>query len=131
MLIKPNKQYQVLCKRADADHFQLYIWELDLKIGNRAWRIVNQEIEVGSIIHGHLVLSIVDCTPISSSVTYQDSNFTVENDQISEEEFINAINSSSFSYAASPFSGQSYRCQICNGVVANDICTDCMFDWDS
>lgn len=132
MLIEPNKQYRVLCKKVSAIQLQQYVWHLDVKADKKAWKIVNQNVEVGSIVHGHLILSISDCTPDSISANYQNSHSVCEEeDLISEEEFTDAINGSSFSYAASPFFGHSYRCQICNGVVANDICTDCMFDWDS
>ncbi|MBN8194199.1 cold shock domain-containing protein [Bacillus sp. NTK074B] len=50
---------------------------------------------------------------------------------ITEDEFLDSVATSGTHYAATPSFSQSYRCDICGGVVANDICTNCMFDWDS
>ncbi|WP_061810469.1 cold shock domain-containing protein [Rossellomorea vietnamensis] len=50
---------------------------------------------------------------------------------ITEDEFLDSVALSGAHFAAVPSFSQSYRCDICGGVVANDICTSCMFDWDS
>jgi cold shock CspA family protein len=50
---------------------------------------------------------------------------------ITENEFLDSVASSGAVYPAAPSFTKSYHCDICGGVVANDICTSCMFDWDS
>ena len=48
-----------------------------------------------------------------------------------ESDFQNRVDLSGLDYAVRPVFSQAYSCDICGGIVANDRCTDCMFDWDA
>lgn len=131
MVIQAFHKYIVLCQKGQ----QLYRWHLDVTPWNNAWKILNEKIEVGSIFKGHFILSIEE---IEGQKSFNEKLAINDEDDlefwehpISEEEFDCAVQESGIGFAVSPSYGQTFRCQICGGVVANDICTECMFDWDS
>ncbi|MGG3006682.1 hypothetical protein [Geobacillus stearothermophilus] len=136
MLIKPFRKYVVLCKGPDQ---KTYRWHLNVKPGYKAWKIVNENVQVGDKFKGYLILSINDITNEfefalnQTEMDYQDDedDFEFWEKPISKDEFDFAVSQFDLEFAVRPFYSQSYRCQICGGVVVNDICTDCMFDWGS
>lgn len=144
MIIKPYRKYVVSCRGRD---MKLYRWHLWIKPEHKAWKIVNQEIKAGELFKEHLILTVEDVTDTPYGETFpslnlwkhsSDAAFTEFDDSpdgddhiITEEEFKYALASSNVYFAGYTSRSQSYRCQICNGVVVNDICTDCCFDWDS
>ena len=124
MLITTFKKYLVHCR--DTDSIE-YHWHLDVLPGKKSWEIAEQKIESGMIFKGFFILSIEEKTSPPSSVT----SFNSSQKFITKNEFDLAVDSSDFTYAVSPSFSQSYRCHICQGVVANGRCSNCMFDWDS
>jgi hypothetical protein len=153
MLIKPFNKYVIVCKGRDQ---QLYRWHLKVEPWYKAWKVVNQEVQVGKKFKGYSILTIDNVTntpygehfndlelwgkskqyndlkPENKTEAKYEEDFDSEfwEQPISEEDFDFAVSTSDLGFAATPSYGQSYRCQICGGIVANDICTDCMFDWD-
>lgn len=150
MIIQPFRKYIVICRGDDG---QSYRWNLVVEPGRRAWNILNEVIIVGHIFKGFMILSIQDVTDPNNVLEddivelfkqycipkfhdSDDDEMDIDDDvpwnkSISLDEFDFAISTSNVGYSAQPTFSQSYRCQICGGVVAGDICTDCMFDWDS
>lgn len=151
MLIKPFRKYVVVCRGEDSD---IYRWHLKVEPWYKAWKVANYSISVGDVFKGYFILYIDDVTykPYGEKFddlklwgkTTSENDFILEDSKkdqknslefwevpISEYEFDFAVETSNIGFAAYPSYSQSFRCQICGGVVANDICTDCMFDWDS
>lgn len=135
MIIRPFHKYTVLCSKGN----KVYRWHLDLNPQNKAWKIVNRTIEVGDNIKGYEVLHVEEKT-FEHSINpkdlpwYGDSsedNLNFWKSPITKDEFNLSVDMSGIGFAIRPHHGESYRCQLCGGVVANNICTDCMFDWDS
>ncbi|MBB6177312.1 hypothetical protein HNQ82_002145 [Anoxybacillus tengchongensis] len=120
MLIQPFKKYVVLCKGPDQ---KIYRWYLDVQPNHKAWKIVNEDIKVGEKFKGYFILSIDDITNDMSN-----SN-QVQHKKDPFKEFKKPVSIEQFDFDSIP--SYSYTCQICGGVVRNDICTTCMFDWDS
>lgn len=143
MIIHPFRKYVVSCLGSDK---KTYRWHLWMEPYFKAWNVVDQEIKVGEVFKGHLILSVEDVTdkPYGAMFSCMDlwkrseksTNRKFEDDlawpdDVDEDEFERALASTDLCFAVDPSYSQSYRCQICGGVVANDICTQCCFDWDS
>lgn len=127
MIIQPFKQYIVICKGVNN---QQYRWYLNISPSMNAWKIVNEDIRIGETFKKHLILHIEEVHK-NNILFDQEDEFEFWDKPIAESEFKNAIRQSNLGFAVDPIYDQSYRCQICGGIVANDICTECMFDWDS
>lgn len=127
MVIEPYKNYVIYCK--DSNKIE-YRWNLNVKPGSNSWKIVNQSVEAGIFFKDYFILSITEFFTDQFSVSTQDE-FPISTKCISRNEFDYAIDTSNFEYAVRPSYSQSYRCQICDGIVANSRCANCMFDWDS
>lgn len=123
MLITPFKKYLVHCR--DTDQIE-YHWHLDVLPGKKAWKLAEQKIETGMMFKGFFILSIEEKVAPQSHLT----SFNSSQKSITKNEFDVAIDMSDFIHAVKPSFSQSYRCHICQGVVANDRCSSCMFDWD-
>lgn len=135
MIIKPFHKYIVLCSKGN----KTYRWYLNLEPQYKAWKIVNKHIQLGDNIKGYKIISMEE-QPLGINVKLEElpweSDFSKEslnfwNKPIHKDEFDFYVNTSGIDFAVSPSYSQSYRCQICGGVVANNVCTECMFDWDS
>src|SRR4051794_19956040 len=57
MIIKPFRKYVVLCKGFDQ---KIYRWHLKVEPWYKAWKVVNQDVQVRDIFKGYLILSIED-----------------------------------------------------------------------
>lgn len=123
MLITPFKKYLVHCR--DTDQIE-YHWHLDVLPGKKSWKLAEQEIGAGMNFKGFFILSIEEKMSSPSSVT----SFYSNQKSITKNEFDIAVDLSDFTHAVRPSFSQSYRCHICQGVVANGRCSSCMFDWD-
>jgi hypothetical protein len=117
MLIKSNRKYEIICKdNSDLIHQ----WNLTIIPSKRAWKLNNQEIKPGDELNGYSILSVK-----KKVCQYNDHS------SILKEDFIHSVNTSGIRFAVDPTYQAAYCCQLCGGIVANDICTECMFDWDS
>lgn len=123
MLLMPYKEYVVHCR--DIDQIE-YRWHLDMHPGKKSWQVVNKIIEPGLIFKDHLILSVEELVAPQSSSTFYNST----KKSISKSEFNFASDTLDFIHASSPLYESAYRCHICDGVVANNRCSSCMFDWD-
>lgn len=122
MLIQSYQKYEVLCKNVASG--VLYRWHLNVIPGNKAWKVVYMDLRSKTLIKGYSIIYIKDL---------EDNNFTVSKREartFNKTDFHNKVDRSDLGYAARPLFSQAYKCDICGGVVANNICTDCMFDWD-
>ena len=128
MFIKANGKYRIIAKGPDT---LIYEWNLTIIPSKRAWKIVSKDLKKGDMLNGYLILFIEDVSPKYSFKFYRDEEDYNWKRDITEEEFQYAVASSNLGFTVYPSLSQSYRCDICGGIVANDICTDCMFDWDS
>ncbi|OXS74183.1 hypothetical protein [Domibacillus enclensis] len=124
MLIRPYHRYTVLVE--DSNHIQ-YVWHLNVLPHKKAWRVANLEMNWATVFKGYLILDIEELDGAEVGIDEE----TDEDLHISMDDFHMAVGMSGIGYAVDPLYSTSYRCQICGGIVANDICTDCMFDWDS
>lgn len=125
MLIEAFKKYTVICKGTNQ---KTYRWHLRVEPGYKAWKIVNHDITPKEIFNGYFIISIDVTTDKTSKSECIKVPF---NKPISTNAFHTSVAQSGLGFAATPSISQSYRCQMCGGIVANDICTDCMFDWDN
>ena len=133
MKIQAHKRYHLLCRKINDIQNITYLWDLVIEPYHKAWRILGEDIYVNQIFKEHHILSIeeVDCKPIQ-----QKNHLPYEDDYewtrpIDRDEFNFSVLQSNIGFAVAPVYDASYRCQFCGGVVANDICTACMFDWDN
>lgn len=126
MKIKAFRTYTVICKGTDQ---KTYRWHLKVEPGYIAWKAVNQHIIPKKTFKGYLIISIDDVTTASPTTHLTDPPGFKK--AISEKEFNFTLSQSEIDFSVRPSYSQSFRCQMCGGVVTNDICTDCMFDWDS
>jgi hypothetical protein len=125
MLIKANGKYVIISQ--DSNNL-IHQWNLTIVPGKRAWKLVNKDIKVGDVLNGYKILAI--------KTVYEPPTIDLDDDEwwkrpISRKEFDMSVYMSGIGFAVEPCYEASYRCQICGGVVANDICTQCMFDWDN
>lgn len=125
MLIKAFKKYIVLCKGPDNN---LYRWNLDVVPGKKAWRVRDRDFKIGYTVKGYRILSIEEIPDLFEECCEEEEFFEPP---ISEDEFDFAVGDSGIGFAVNPSFGQAYRCDLCGGIVASDVCTSCMFDWDS
>jgi len=133
MKIEAYKRYTVLCRKINGIQNIIYQWDLIVEPHHKAWRILGENISVGQVFKGHLILSIEE---VEHKMIQYKKDYPYENDYawtrpINEDEFNFSVLQSNIGFAVAPIYEASYRCQLCGGVVANDICTACMFDWDN
>lgn len=126
MLIEAFKKYIVLCKGPD---HKVYRWNLDVVPGKKAWKVKDQIFKIGNMVKDHYIISIEEVKEVMNEDCSDEEEFWEQ--PISEDEFDFAVGDSGIGFAVNPSFGQAYRCDICGGIVASDICTSCMFDWDS
>lgn len=127
MLIKKNGKYRIISRGPEN---LIYEWNITISPVKKAWKLVNKDIKVGDILNGYTILSATTVyEPITEDTEYDKFQWSAS--PISEEEFDFAVYQSNLGYTIEPSFDQSYRCQLCDGIVANDVCTNCMFDWDS
>lgn len=131
MKIQPYRHYVVHCKQANQTYC---IWNLIVLPGYKSWRIIGEDIQVNTYFYDHLILSIEDITDTERSkvkVVTNDCEPEINpwEAPISLDDYHEAVRTAGF--YLNPCYGSTYRCQICNGVVINDICSECMFDWNS
>jgi hypothetical protein len=123
MLIKPNGKYIIISR--DQNNL-IHRWNLTIIPSKRAWKLAYKDINVGDVLNGYKILSI--------KKVYEPPTEELDDEwdiPISEDEFDFAVSYSGIGFAVEPTYDESYRCPLCGGIVANDICTNCMFDWDS
>lgn len=126
MIIEPYNHYEILCLGSDK---KTYRWHISTLPTKRAWKLVNIDVKAGFMISGFHILHVSKVPPLLQ--LNEDLLKTSVTKPFSEDEFQEAIYGSSFEYGVSPSYHQSFSCQICGGIVASNICTSCMFDWDS
>ncbi|OSX54782.1 hypothetical protein [Anoxybacillus ayderensis] len=142
MLIKPFRKYIVLCKGPDQ---KTYRWHLNVQPEFKAWKIANEDVQIGQYFKGYLILSIDDITDkpttISNDFLHEKSHLKKFDESISQDELDLGLNDEKFTkhfisldefdIDSIPSYGSSSSCEICGGTVRNGVCTTCMFDWDS
>lgn len=137
MIIEPYKTYVVICKGPDN---QIYQWNLNTTPGRKAWKILHRDIQPNTIFYNHYILSIENVSteltsdfmkhviaPLEEPST---EDYAQKTKPISANEAMSATAELGFPVQFA-YTTATYRCQFCNGVVVNDICSECMFDWDS
>lgn len=137
MLIQPCRHYVVHCQqRKDIlnNDQTIRIWNLIVLPDYKSWNIIDQDIQINTYFFDHFILSIEDITDskYGSSTIFMNKLMDLEPDW-EDGEFTDPNEASVMRYELdiNTYYGSSYRCQFCNGVVIDDRCTDCMFDWDS
>lgn len=135
MLIKENGKYTIISKDS---HGLTYKWSLTIIPSKRAWKLANKQVNPGDILNGYTVISALEGHYPSFTKSNNDSTPFTRNSWCQEEklpiskgDFYDSVYTSGIDYAVEPSFHQAYRCDLCGGIVANDICTNCMFDWDS
>lgn len=128
MIIEPFKHYQVTCR---AENGITYLWNLIVLPSFKSWNIVNQHIDPHTVFCNYYILTIEDITnrqdfqfvTLLNEHEYEMNLMVPTAMELLDANEIEDINTNMY-YSS------SYNCHYCQSVVVNDVCTNCMIDWN-